>query len=1232
MNKKLIPILLAVGMSVAAFVGCKPTVDEGLLSAAEFLKMSYLEDNLEVRADYTMPSIVNGYPVTWSVNVDSGVKIIQGEGEVATIIDVDENAAADIPYVLTATLTNDKGLTEVVEFSGRTVLKALALTPEAISASPVEGTPYKLYVYQSKKNADCYFSGKMSGYYYGTVENYAEAVDVYAEKVPGVQGEYYLYFQDELDGKQYITIQEGWNSKSSHWTFNPEITSDSITSFKYEEQYGTIVATIFARSSDDYSNQDAEPSVNTTVYLGNYSTHMTLSVSNISYFGGEGNNVGGLVEMVDKSTVSVADKLAFEKDALTVETEFNGNATVDLATVGSRYTDVTIAWSEESDNLAIENGKLTITAPTAETTVTLTATLTIGETTETKTFELTIAPAVILPEANTEITIPQALEIGAAQPAGEYTSDKYYITGTITSIKNTQYGNVYIKDANDNELYIYGLVDADGNNYEAMTTKPQVGDTIKVLSAVGNYNGDPQLKNAQVVEITAGEGGNEGGEVTPSTPVAITAKPEEGVAYSLFMNQTAAGKLVYLAGGTDNADFRLATTETASEAVKLFVEYLEGSSEQFSIYYLDNETKTYLTIVISGTYTNVNLTTTKDTTYPWTYNTTYNTIAADVDGVPFILGTRSDKTYTNIEAKKATEYEPIMSYLFVASEEGGNEGGDNEGGEVTPPAEEKVPVAITAAPVVGTAYKFYVYQTSQTQDCYFTGVQDGYYFTTAESHTGGVDVFVENVDGDTSLFYIYFLNDSNAKQYLGVEEAWNTSKSKWSYNPSISATPTCAFAWNAEVGTMTTTIKVRATNDQTAVADTDKTFYLGNYSSYVTISASDVSYAATSNVGKLVTMETKAPEGGEEGGDNEGNEGGNEGGETPVVPTIEEISISDALTIGAGLENYGSTEVEYYVTGTIVHIENTVKGNVTIADGEGNTIYVYGLLAADGSAYADLALKPVVGDTVKLLSVINKYQGNAQLKNAKIMSSSTLTDMHKVIIEGMALEVTSEIKQAGAITLPVAGATYTDVVIAWESDNACAVVDGANVTFTLGDSATAVTLTATVTLDECSKTYTFVVAVAAKPIEGGIVVTKTSEELATANSWEVTAGSTGTNLKDTTVALDDVVSFTINGGANSGKYYADGIRVYASDTPAGTITVTVAEGYELASVKIMTLTGTYAFLQIAGDTTENYSNLAASVSGSSVTFNAVKNGSNGKQVRVIGFEVVYKATAPATEA
>ncbi len=100
-----------------------------------------------------------------------------------------------------------------------------------------------------------------------------------------------------------------------------------------------------------------------------------------------------------------------------------------------------------------------------------------------------------------------------------------------------------------------------------------------------------------------------------------------------------------------------------------------------------------------------------------------------------------------------------------------------------------------------------------------------------------------------------------------------------------------------------------------------------------------------------------------------------------------EISISDALAVGAEKEHNTYTEIKYFVTGIISSIVNTSKGNLYIRDDNGNTIYIYGLYSADGeTGYGSMETKPVVGDTITVLSVIGKYSSAVQLKDAWLVN------------------------------------------------------------------------------------------------------------------------------------------------------------------------------------------------------------------------------------------------------
>ena len=107
---------------------------------------------------------------------------------------------------------------------------------------------------------------------------------------------------------------------------------------------------------------------------------------------------------------------------------------------------------------------------------------------------------VATPAADSALTIEQALAIGALTT----TTDKYYLTGTITGFygeNGLTYGNVYITDGT-NTILIYGLYSIDGSvRYDAMKTKPVVGDEITVYGILTSYNGVGQMKSGWLDEL-----------------------------------------------------------------------------------------------------------------------------------------------------------------------------------------------------------------------------------------------------------------------------------------------------------------------------------------------------------------------------------------------------------------------------------------------------------------------------------------------------------------------------------------------------------------------------------------------------------------------------------------------------------------------------------------------------------------------------------------------------------
>ena len=110
----------------------------------------------------------------------------------------------------------------------------------------------------------------------------------------------------------------------------------------------------------------------------------------------------------------------------------------------------------------------------------------------------------MLPADGEALTIEQALTIAKMQAHDTYTTQKYYITGIVTNVYNTTYGNFYIKDAEGNQICIYGLYQ-NGTRYDAMSYKPVEGDEVTVYGPIGAYNTTYQMKSAELDEVVAHE-------------------------------------------------------------------------------------------------------------------------------------------------------------------------------------------------------------------------------------------------------------------------------------------------------------------------------------------------------------------------------------------------------------------------------------------------------------------------------------------------------------------------------------------------------------------------------------------------------------------------------------------------------------------------------------------------------------------------------------------------------
>ena len=116
-------------------------------------------------------------------------------------------------------------------------------------------------------------------------------------------------------------------------------------------------------------------------------------------------------------------------------------------------------------------------------------------------------------------------------------------------------------------------------------------------------------------------------------------------------------------------------------------------------------------------------------------------------------------------------------------------------------------------------------------------------------------------------------------------------------------------------------------------------------------------------------------------------QGGFTSGDNSGSTEIKLTSIPDIITIGNALSSGATTSESYYVKGTIVSINNTTYGNMTIKDENGNTLYIYGLNDKTGAVrYDSLPTKPQVGDTIIIAGPIQKYGTTIEIYHGRLQS------------------------------------------------------------------------------------------------------------------------------------------------------------------------------------------------------------------------------------------------------
>ena len=329
------------------------------------------------------------------------------------------------------------------------------------------------------------------------------------------------------------------------------------------------------------------------------------------------------------------------------------------------------------------------------------------------------------------------------------------------------------------------------------------GQTAVVLGAIDENTKqqlvDVDTMSTEVVDyklvgtISDAEGHSTTVEYVRQVPIGF--KMNETHPYAAAIYQGTLGKTLYLDGGVSGR--YLTMTEDATKAIAVYAEKAEGG---YKLYILDGETKKYITIYANSEgKTSVNYDAAGATVYA--YNPAINAFFTTFNNGEVYLG-----TYNNYNTVSVSN----ISYITP----------ENTGKSQFPL--EMLPVAD------GGTYAAYITQAQQNKVVYVTGDVSGRYLATSENAAEAVVIYAEKVTGG----YKFYKLNGETKEYITI---YANDEDKDSVK--FDAAGTTVFSYDPVVNAWVSNFKGK-----------DK--YLGTYSSYTTVSVSNLSYITAENTGK----------------------------------------------------------------------------------------------------------------------------------------------------------------------------------------------------------------------------------------------------------------------------------------------------------------------------------------------------------------------------------------------
>ena len=453
----------------------EPTVTYDVEAAKDYIYQMMIVQSYETPNDFTVPKQVFikkvAHDVTWTTDSEL-VKVVVNEKDVT--IDVDEKAAEDLVYNLTATINAADGTSATVSFE-RKVPKYELLTYaqylEKVTGDSVtiEGIVTLARSKGAGNSRDQLFIQDMNGVngyyvYYTNKDHVAEDGLKVGMKV-SVTGIKEVFGQTHEIKEATVTITD-----SNITTLTPTDITDLFKNntdpkaADLRDRLGALVTIKGVVIGEQDLGEKAkylyfEMEGGLKTYVRVYTTDLSVGIISAEqeaaifaehlakrdYLA----NVTGVVdvysdaiyispvsatpfEYLEKVERTPAEKIDIALSELELPNSVDKAGEITLPTAGTTYPEVSFAWSTNSELITIDGGKLTVTLPEETTTVTITVKASCeGATDVEKTYDIKlIAPATnpFLPE---KVTAPAAETAYKFYVFNAHHGKNFYFTGAI---------------------------------------------------------------------------------------------------------------------------------------------------------------------------------------------------------------------------------------------------------------------------------------------------------------------------------------------------------------------------------------------------------------------------------------------------------------------------------------------------------------------------------------------------------------------------------------------------------------------------------------------------------------------------------------------------------------------------------------------------------------------------------------------------------------------------------